>query len=237
MENLSHIFHNERLSNRDLAHYCRRTFINYARIMHDFLRLKFMRKKILIESVESSGLDNLSQALSTGNGCVLITLHLGNWDYAGSYLAALGFKMNALVEETSPEMFQLYNRHRSRFGLKPYPLSKAGYAFLHIIKKNQVLAVLADRDVAGNGVKKRLFSGIWRLPRGLGSILVRRHIPVLIGHMVLNYSGRRRYSAAVTEPRVFSREKDFDDWLIGHIQNLVKRYPDQWFVFQRGWCS
>ena len=235
-KNLSHIFYNQKLNNRDLKHYCRRTFINYARIMHDFLRLRFIKREFLLDSVQPRGLENLHQALNLGRGCVLLTFHLGSWDYAGSYLAAQGFQMNALVEETSPEMFEFYNRHRSRFGLKPCPLSRAGYAFLNIIKNNQVLAVLADRDIVGDGIKVKLFSGFWRLPRGLGSIVVRRNIPVALGYMVFNSTGRKRYLSVIMSPRTFSDERSFYDWLIENLETLVRKYPDQWFVFQPEWC-
>ncbi len=215
---------------------CRKTFENFARCMVDFFRLGFLQKDDVIKYVRPLGLSNLDEALKMKKGCILLTLHIGNWDYAGSYLAAAGYPMNALVEETESEMYDLYTKHREATGLKTFPLSRTSLAFLDTIKNNRVLAILADRDIAKQGSEFIFFSGKRKFPKGLGEIIVKRKIPVLFGYMVL-IKGDKRYLGVVEPVRTFYNENEFYEYMIGNFERIIKKYPEQWFVFHPEWIE
>jgi len=237
-ENLTHIFAREKLPPDAYNRYARKTFQNFARCLTDFLRLGFMTSKELLESVEPVGMDNCLKALQHKRGCVLITFHIGNWDYAGSYLAALGVPMSALVEELEPAMYELYTRHRERTGMETFPIAKSAYAFLDVIKNNRVLAILADRDIAKNGITVNIFGGKRSIPGNLGHIIVKKKIPVVFGYMVLNHPHRKhRYFGLVEPPLFFSDVDDFNRLLVTKMEETVRKNPDQWFVFQPEWIE
>lgn len=222
---------------RGLHNYlCRKTFENFARCMIDFFRLGFLKKDDVIKDVVGTGIENLDKALTMKRGCILLTLHLGNWDYAGSYLAALGYPMNALVEETETEMFRLYTKHREATGLKTFPLSRGSIAFLDTIKNNRILAVLADRDITKQGKEFKFFSGRKNLPKNLGEIIVKRKIPVVFGYMVL-VNREKRYFGVVEPVKIFESESAFNQYMVDRFESAIKKYPDQWFVFHPEWIE
>ncbi|MGQ9817579.1 MAG: lysophospholipid acyltransferase family protein [bacterium] len=217
----------------------RRTFENFARCMIDFFRLGFLKKEEVIANVFARGLENLNKALEYGNGCILITLHIGNWDYAGSYLAALGYQINALVEETEAEMFRLYTKHREATGLKTFLVAQTSYAVLDTIKNNRILAVLADRDITKQGTVMNFFSGKRSFPVNLAGIIVKRRIPVVIGYMVLSNERDcpRRYLGVIEPLVIFKSEDEFSTHIIKRFESIIARYPDQWFVFHPEWIE
>jgi lauroyl/myristoyl acyltransferase len=235
MDNLRHVFSTEPMTAQELHGYARMTFVNYARTMLDFLRLDFITQDDF--SVEMIGFDNIQKALQYGRGCVLLAMHIGNWDYAGSYLAARGAPMSALVEETEPQMYELYKRHRERFGMRTFPLSKAGIGFLNTIKNNRVLAVLGDRDILKSGVVVDFFDGRRSIPRGLGEIIIRRQLPVVFGHMVLQPVHKEQRYLGCIEPPVFftGTVEDFNRSMVAKFEQLIRQYPDQWMLFQSDW--
>jgi lauroyl/myristoyl acyltransferase len=147
--------------------------------------------------------------------------------------------MNALVEETEPEMFRLYTKHREATGLRTFPLSRASYAFLDTIKNNRILAILADRDILKQGVVFKFFSGKRSLPRNLGAIIIKRKIPVVFGYMVLleKADGRKRYLGVVEKMVLFNDENEFYTYIIERFQTIISKYPDQWFVFHAEWIE
>ena len=201
--NLRHIFAGDSIAYEQMNCLVKKTFMKFARTMTDFFRLAYMSKQDIVNSSECIGYENVEKALAQGRGCVLITLHLGNWDYAGAYLAARNIPMTALVEETDTEMLALYTKHRERTGMVTYSVNRAGYAFLDIIKNNRVLAILADRDVARNGIPISFFSGKRMIPKGLAEIIIKKKIPVVFAYMVLNHMGARaRYLGFIEEPSV-----------------------------------
>ncbi len=231
LKNLHYILSN-RSSNRNYI--CRKTFENFARCMVDFFRLGFLKKNEVIKYVTAIGLENLDEALKMKKGSILLTLHIGNWDYAGSYLAACGYPMNALVEETEPEMFNLYTKHREATGLKTFPLSQTSVAFLDTIKNNRILAILADRDLTKQGKEFKFFTGKRRFPKSLGEIIVKRKIPVVFGYIVL-INREKRYRGVVEPFRIFDDENEFYQYMIQNFERVIKKYPDQWFVFHPEW--
>jgi lauroyl/myristoyl acyltransferase len=237
LKNLRYIFANDEVQFKQLQEYTKNTFDNYARTMVDFLRLGFMRPQDF--SVELIGLENIEKALGYDRGCVLLTMHIGNWDYAGSFLAARGVPMSALVEETEPEMYDLYTKHRERLGMKTFPLSKAGYAFLHTIKNNRVLAVLGDRDILKNGITVDFLGGRRNIPRGLGEIIIKRKLPVVFAYMVFNPKDRKERYLGVIEAPVFfdGTTEEFNKTMVAWFEDLIREYPDQWMLFESDWVA
>lgn len=236
--NLYYIFSSKIIEPEQLNRYVKRTFINYARTIVDFFRLGFMSKEEDFD-VEPVGTENTKEALRHKRGCVLIAMHLGNWDYAGAYLATIGLPMSALVEETDPDMLALYTRHREHTGMKTFPLSRAAYAFVDAIKNNRVLAILADRDIVGNGITVDFFSGKRNIPKGLASIIIKKSLPIVFGYMVLNPPHKkRRYLGVIEHPIIFDGNVDeFNKLMIRKFEELLRLYPDQWFVFQPEWIE
>jgi KDO2-lipid IV(A) lauroyltransferase len=237
LKNLRHVFSDKPVACDEYNHYMKRTFVNFALCMTDFFRLAYLSNSQIASSYEGVGLDNALEALKHKRGCVLVTLHIGNWDYAGACLAALGYPMNALVEETEPEMFELYTHHRERTGLKCYPLSRSAYAFIDTIKNNRILAVLADRDVAGVGVPVKFFSGRRKIPENLATIIVRKKMPVVFAYMVLNPSRQRRYLGVIEPYEFFDDIERFNQRMVAKFEEIIARFPDQWFVFHPEWVD
>lgn len=235
--NLEHIFSNENIALEQVNYYVKRTFINFARMMTDFFRLSYMQKEDF--DVERDGIDNADRALTAKRGCILITLHLGNWDYAGAYLAAYGVPIIALVEETDPEMFDLYTRNRERTGMKTFSIQRSAIAFLQTIKQNNLLAIVADRDIMKNGVEVDFFNGRRSIPRGLADIIIRKKMPVVFGHMVFNPPGKKhRYLGKIEPPFVFEgTAQEFNRLMVSKFEDYIKRYPDQWLVFHPEWLE
>jgi lauroyl/myristoyl acyltransferase len=132
--------------------------------------------------------------------------------------------MTALVEVTDNAMFDLYTKHRESTGMRTYPVTRAGYAFLDIIRNNRVLAVLADRDIMKNGISVRFFSG-------------KRNI--VFAYMVLNPSSKRvRYLGVIEPPIIFDGDADaFNRLMVSKFEKFIRKYPDQWFVFHPEWIE
>ena len=237
-QNLQHIFFGEKIGLEQLNQYLKRTFSNSACTKVDFFRLGSIAGEKIISSVKLIGENNLREALNHNKGCVLLTLHIGNWDYAGSFLAALGFPMSALVEETEPDVFALYTKHRERTGMKTFSIAQSAYAFLHTIKNNRILAVLADRDIQRNGVTVDFFSGKRNIPKGLAQIVIKKNLPIIFGYLILQRQGTHRYLGILEKPVIFhGTEESLNRFIVENFERIIRSYPDQWFVFQPEWLE
>ena len=73
-----------------VARTARRAFQNYGRMLMDFLLMGSLTPDELIGRVTVDGRDELDAALARGKGVIMAVPHMGSWDLAGSYAAALG---------------------------------------------------------------------------------------------------------------------------------------------------
>lgn len=235
--NIRHIYPGRTMNASACNRLARATIGNYSRALVDFLRLGFMSQSELLGSVQQIGVENIVQARQYGRGCVLITLHLGNWDYAGSYLAAAGVPMNALVERLSPAALALFTKHRERFGMRTFPVERSAQAFINTIRENRVIAVVADRDVSDTGTATPFFDGHRALPRTLGAIVVKHNLPVVFGFMSLNPRGAfpLHYLAYIEPPCFFVSVDQFMKAMVDAFERFIRRNPDQWFALQPEW--
>lgn len=235
-DNLRRVFSDRSIQTRQFNNYVKNTFVNYGRHMVDFLRLGFMSRQDF--DAEVVGLDNVFEALKLNRGCVLLTLHLGHWDYAGACLAAFGVPISALVEDIDPAMLELYTAHRERTGMKTFPVSRSAFAFVDAIRNNRLLAILGDRDVVGNGIPVPFFSGVRKVPRGLGEIIVKKQMPVVFGYMVFHPEKKKRYLGYIEPMLLFTGSVDeFYRYMVEKFEEFIRLYPDQWIVFQPEWID
>ncbi len=217
-----------------------RTFVHLVMNYFDLLRVPVLRRRItrLVES-DTHVLDRLT---SQGQGCIIVTGHLGNWDLAGAFLAALGYPMSAVVEPVPRGWGRTFNRYRSATALETIPIPEHA-RIAAALQNKRILALVADRDLTGSGITCPAFDARRSIPRGPAAYSLRYDVPVAIGYLVFqDRPGRRPYLGIVEEPLQFERSGNLDADIAAltglvaqELNRLIERYLDQWPVFAAGW--
>ena len=218
----------------------RNVFRNYARYMVDLLRLPFTAREEVERRFEAHGLQHIEQALTRGSGLVLVTAHIGNWDMAGAFLAGRGYPVNVIVETLQPPGWnELVQRLRELTGMRAIPLESGVRQMLRALRQNEILAVLIDRPLEGEGVPVRFFGAETRVPAGAATLAVRAGASVVVA-ATLRYGDR--FEAHVSPPIEFEPSGDPADdvaaitqRVMTWLEGLIRRYPDQWFMFRNMW--
>lgn len=219
----------------------RATFRNFALCSIDFLRLPFLSREEVIRKVDILGLENLDQALAQGQGAILVTGHLGNWDFAGAFLAALGYPIHAVGEDLDPETYAVYERYRGATGMKIISLSGAALPCLRVLKRKELLVLVGDRAIHGQGLTVDFCGGRRVLPEGPAAFVLKTGAALVIGYLVLNPPGSaKRYHGVVSSvmrpEAVGARdEQEYTQAIADKLCEGIRAYPDQWFVFQPQW--
>lgn len=229
-------------SPREINRYASQTFRNLARCIHDFLRITYLKPRNWSSLVEFRGGEHLSRALRAGRGAILVTAHLGNWDFGGAFLAASGYRLTAVVEPIGQGVTQAFNRYRGRTGMELVRLGET-FKMRRALRRNRVLVLVGDRDLTQTGVKIQFFRGHRRIPSGPAWWALRMGVPLLTGYAVLAPKGSRRpYLVVVEPPLPVNQSADHRSAVLSTTQGILARitraisnYPDQWFVFQPEW--
>jgi lauroyl/myristoyl acyltransferase len=136
---------------RALNRLVRRAFEAHARYYLELLRIPHASVEEIGAMVTVDEWDTLKPLLA--NGAVVATLHLGNPEPYGSFVAAEGLHAVVPVEEIRPKAlfdFLLARRATGR-GVLAVPLSKARKALMEELRAGGMAVLVADRNLAGKG--------------------------------------------------------------------------------------
>ncbi|HEU5367210.1 MAG TPA: lysophospholipid acyltransferase family protein [Ktedonobacterales bacterium] len=243
-ENLRHV---PRLANHPstLRRAVQRVFGNSLLNYVDFFRLPVITKTELADYWEVVGLEQIDAALAKGRGCILISGHLGNFDYAMREFINLGYTLTVTQEHLKPErLHQLIMQVRSAPGVSWAPVdAPSGLRQLFAaLRRNEVVIMPADRDIQGHGEIVPLFGAPARLPLG-GVQLAERTGAALLGVFPHRRGLAHGYGEIVPLPELTPEEEAVaPDPLHRNLRRVAKlleqqieRDPDQWVIFQPIW--
>ncbi|HBQ51894.1 MAG TPA: phosphatidylinositol mannoside acyltransferase [Acidimicrobium sp.] len=236
---------NPSLSDREIKRIVRRAYESYARYYIETFRLPLLGKAAIDSGVEVLGFEHIQNALAKGKGVILALPHLGGWEWSGRWLIHQGHELHAVVERLkNDELFAMFMHLRKSYGVSVIPLDdNAGVAVQEALAKNQIVALLCDRDLQGNGVEVDFFGESTTVPAGPAFFALRTGAALVpIGTYFAK--GFDQHQTLVMPPINVSREESLRDdikrvaqELTKSIEVLIRRAPDQWHLFQPNWPS
>ncbi len=225
----------------------RRVFGNSILNYVDFFRLPALTAAELADYWEVVGLDQVDAALAKGRGCIVISGHMGNFDYALRQYINLGYTLTVTQEHLRPErLHQFVMQVRSVPGINWAPVdSPSGLRQLFgALRRNEIVIMPADRDIQGHGESVSLFGAPARLPLG-GVQLAQRTGATLLGVFAHRRGLAHGYGEVIALPALTPEEEASEsDPLRRELRRVAKllelqieRDPEQWVVFQPIWES
>ncbi|MGQ9707295.1 MAG: lysophospholipid acyltransferase family protein [bacterium] len=239
IENYRHIFsHNTPQSL--LEQTACKAFKNLAVSYADLLRVPVMKKKTaLIGELDRRTIDRV---MAQNRGAILVTGHIGNWDLAGVFLSALNYPISAVVEPIPGGWTKTFNRYRRACAMETIPIPERE-RINQAIENRRLLALVADRDLTGRGILCRAFDGFRFFPKGPAVYSLRYNVPIVIGYFVRQKKQNRPpYLGVIDGPLEFQSTGNMDtdiksltNLIAYRLNEIIKRYPDQWLVFNASW--
>jgi KDO2-lipid IV(A) lauroyltransferase len=214
---------------------------SYARYWVESARLAGMRPAQLMERFSLEGYEHIEAAPGRG-GAILALPHLGSWEVGGYWFSLLGRPITTVAEPVEPpELFEWVTKQRSLLGLNILPLEKESVGELaHTIRQGGIVALVADRDIVGNGVGVRFFGDMTTLPAGPAVLALRTGAPLL--PVAVYQRPRGRYHGVVRPALQATRAGRFRDdvkaltqQLADEFERLIRDAPTQWHMFQPNW--
>lgn len=193
----------------------------------------------LVESV--SGWNVMEAGIAAGKGVVLAAGHFGNWELLGSYLAARGVAVDAIVRSmANPDFDRYLNKTREDIGLTVVYDRDAVRRTPRSLREGRVVAFVADQGVLGLASTFVPFFGRpAKTPRGAAVFALRFNAPVVFAVAVRNPNGLYHISIEPVEIEpTGDREVDVDRIVAkytGILESWVRKYPEQYFWHHRRW--
>jgi KDO2-lipid IV(A) lauroyltransferase len=220
-----------------------RAMAAYARYWVDAFRVPSLSGDELERSLSFSGREHIEAGLAAGRGVILALPHLGGWELAGAFVAAMGDPITVVVEALRPpEVFRWFAGLRQAMGMTVVPADAgAGAAVARALKANEAVCLLSDRDLSGTGVPVDFFGERTTLPGGPATLALRTGAPLV---PIAVYASWRGHEAVLRPPLDTSRRATFradvarvTQDLAAELEILIRRAPDQWHLLQPNWPS
>jgi lauroyl/myristoyl acyltransferase len=222
-------------SARERSRLTQRIFRNYARYLVDYGRLRWARREGfegLIPALE--GEDHLRRVFAVGRGVILVTGHVGNWELGGTFFGQSGVKVHVVtLPDGHRQIDAIRERYRGRHAISTIVLDGSPFASLEMmaaLKRNEMVAMLADRWGEADGIASPFFGGTHQLPRGpfvLSRTTGAPILPAFVVHDGVSYRG-------IVEPPFVVEGEDLGPYaarVSGALERVIRRYPDQWYNF------
>jgi KDO2-lipid IV(A) lauroyltransferase len=153
---------------------------------------------MLVDS-EGSG-DKINQCLAAGNGLIVWTAHVGNWEFASRLLSIYGRVNVARVVEDNPAEITLRNLMASE-RIETVDLKRgvpASLELLQALRRNEIVAIQGDRVYQRHTFEVPFFSQPTSFPVGPFLLSQVSGAPVLPAFVIRR--GWLRYDALIGDP-------------------------------------
>lgn len=199
-------------------------------------------------TVDAEGNEHWQSLLSSGEGFILITAHMGNWEVGSMLPASQEARRVHVVREAEMDpraqefisglirncAGDLYQTH---FAEDP----QLGMALLDALRQGDIVALQGDRPRSGGRtVRATLFGRPYPMPVGPAALARAAGVPIL--PVFVFREGRLRYRSDIRPPiRVTptaDRHADTEETMrrfAAELEAAIRRHPHQWFCFRKLW--
>lgn len=188
------------------------------------------------------------QHMAENEGGLLIGAHVGNWEIAGHLLKRINTKVHIVMLQAEHE--KIKEMLDDVMAEKKMNIISIQEDFSHLFKikealqKNEIVAIHGDRFLPGTNTAKRKFFGKdAEFPLGPFLLAVKYKKPVSFVNAFKESSTHYHFFATkpinkIAEATVKGRNNatiELLDSYIATLENMLKKYPKQWFNYYYFW--
>lgn len=230
-------------SPKEIKPQVRAVFCNFAKYLIDLSRMAKLYDKAWIErNVSIQGLHYLDEASSKGRGALILTAHFGHWELGGAVIARLGYPVQAIaLPHPQKHVTDWFIKQRTACGIQTISVQNAIRGSISALRKNKLLAIVADRDFSKTGIRRTFLKRECLIPKGAALFALKTGAAALPSFFYCNDDGKT-WTLEVGKPvypkHVVSGDihdedlNEFIDQYIGEFEKMIKQHPGQWLMFR-----
>jgi KDO2-lipid IV(A) lauroyltransferase len=221
---------------------------SYARYWLEAFQLPRYSQEQVLRDFDLQNGDRIGDAVEAGTGCVIALPHAGNWDFAGAWVCARGWKLTTVAERLKPEsLYQRFLEYRASLGMEIIPTVGGQRPPMDVLEERvrdaHCVPLLADRDLSARGVEVQFFGGRTRMPAGPALLALRTGAPLYV--CSLWYDGDKpmgRLDGPLTLPSPATgsldvRVKALTQSIADALAVGIAEHPTDWHMLQKMWLA
>ncbi|HXZ82707.1 MAG TPA: hypothetical protein VED84_03030 [Acidimicrobiales bacterium] len=240
-ENFRHVL-GSGASATELRSTVRRAYVNYGMYWANAARLDAADPSVLGRRLVVRNPERLLDAAARGQGLEIVLPHLGCWEAGAIWTASVGYPLLTVGEVLEPpELFAWFVETRRRAALTVLaPGATTTAQLLSQLRAGKAIALVADRDVVGDGLATEFFGAVARVPAGPAVLALRTGAAVVPAAIYLEPRGC--FTIEILPELDTTRSGDLRNDvarltrdIVSAFEELIAARPEQWHVFQANW--
>lgn len=203
---------------------------------------RLLRFRNYTDYVHVGRMDRLMRVLLAGEGVILLTGHLGNWELLGYTLGLLGFNATAVARRfDNPFVDRYLMGLREIRGLTVLDKRGASAQSVPVLARGEPLCFIADQDAGPKGVFVDFFGRKASTYKAMALLAHEVNVPIVVG-AALRRGDDFEYDVLieeVIEPGAYRGDPYFLEHVTGRftaaIERLARRRPEQYLWVHRRW--
>lgn len=221
----------------------RKVFESLGRHLGFVSHFKKFKHEDVRDLVDIVGRENFYAAHERGKGVLFFTGHFGSWEVFNLLPPAFGYGMNILVRRIdNPLVESFVDGWRTRFGSVTIDKSRSARTMYRILKKGEMLGILADLNVQE---KEGVFVDFFGIPASTTTSIAK--LALATGASILPafavWDEPRRKYVVHLEPEIAYDRSDPSEENVRRItqavtsvvEKYVRKYPEQWLWIHKRW--
>lgn len=228
----------ERALNRELKLYEKRNLVmqnfrNFAKFIYEYIIMPKLSFKNLTKYFSIIHKERLDSALKENKGVIVLTAHLGNWEWGAAMLAILGYSPRVVaLTHPSEKVTDFFTKRREAVGMKVTYIGENMRPVISTLKQNGVVATLGDRDYLNSKNYYYYFGEKASFPKGIFKIAYKMGSSVIPSFCVKE---KEKYTVYFEKAINFHNIQEGTKKWIEILEKYVKKYITQWYVFDPIW--
>jgi len=212
-------------------------FINLSLNLIEFLRFSEINAKNYTRFITLHGLENLEKAHKQDKGVLILTSHMGNWEYLAATSTLVGKKGAILVKTAHSNGFNAFlERQRKSKNLHLFQAKNSLKEMLKFLKTGGLIGIVIDQHgIEQESVVLPFFGRPASTLKGLAVLAKHTGTPVIPAYI---YRDKNWHHHVIIEPAlcpsdesVEGRTLQYNQWLEG----VITQFPDQWMWTHNRW--
>ena len=220
----------------------RASFINMARNVLDILAMPMLNEENLSEYIEIDHLERMQEALAEGHGVVVLTGHVGCWEWLSAAFTLNGIPVSAIAKpQPNIEYTRVLDDLRATIHVEIFSRGTSELiAAARALKRGRLLGFLADQDGGPGGAFIEFLGRTASTPLGPAVFSRKFKSPVVPTFILRQPSGRHKVVVGeiMRCPDTGDSDRDLHEFTVqmtAIVEKIIRENPTQWIWFQKRW--
>ena len=220
----------------------RASFINMGKNFMEALYMPALNKENFHKHIEIDHLEIMEQALAEKHGVVVLTGHVGNWEWLSAAFTMNDMPVTAIAKpQPNMDYTHALNELRSQINVEIFSRGTSELlSAAKALKKGKILGFLADQDAGPGGAFIEFLGKTASTPMGAAVFAKKFNSPIVPAFILRQPDGHHRVEIGeiMRYEDTGDSDKDLFDLTYKMTKFLEKKIldnPTQWLWFQKRW--